>query len=195
MAGLCEGGNEPPGSLKASKRMNLLKGNKQELSHHCDHLSVPTPLQPSLFPRHKSLFPKTEFKLAIELFHLNAMELRQELTVIYGRNDFANASGALTLLSCIYENNLELLLPELVKLLRIICMISMTTSECYKCFSALKRIKTFIKNTMKEDGLSGLAMCSIEKTLLSIPDFNEHVSNHFAEQKERRMDFIYKQIN
>lgn len=160
-----------------------------------DHLSVAKLLQPTLFSKHRILFPEIEFQKAIKLFGLNQVQLRHELTVLYGRSDFQNASGALTLLTCIYENELQALLSESVKLLRIICTIPMTTSESERCFSTLKRIKSYTRNTMKEDRLNALAMCSIEKQLLATHDFNELVIDHFSQQKERRMDFIYKPIN
>lgn len=160
-----------------------------------DHLSVAMLFEPSLFSKHRIVFPESEFKIAVDLFKLNSQELRHELNVLYNRTDIANASGALTLLNCIYENNLVNLLPESVKLLQIIVTIPMTTGEAERCFSTLKRVKTFTRNTMKEGRLCALAMCSIEKQLLASQNFNELVINHFAAQKERRADFIYKQIN
>jgi len=83
------------------------------------------------------------------LFGLNKFELRQKLLVIYSRTDFKTAKGALMLLKLIYDNNLTQVLPESVKLLRAICTIPMTNAESERCFSTLKRIKTFTRNTMK----------------------------------------------
>lgn len=181
--------------IVAKEVCDLVMANIDERFAFSDHLSAAILFQPSLFPKHKLLFPDKEFQTTVKLFDLDENELRQELIVIYSRNDFQTANGALTLLKCIYENNLETVLPESVKLLRIICTIPMTTAESERCFSTLKRIKTFTRNTMKEERLSALAMCSIEKALLNVPNFNELVIDHFAEGKERRMDFIYKRIN
>ena len=72
----------------------------------------------------------------------------------------------------------------------------MVTSECERCFSTLKRIKTFLRNTMCQERLCALAMCSIEKKLVQeTTNFNELVIEHFVRNKERRMDFIYRNIN
>lgn len=69
----------------------------------------------------------------------------------------------------------------------------MTTAESERSFSTLKRIKTFLRSTMCQDRLTALAMCSIEKQLIQeTPNFNELVIEHFTRQKERRIDFIYK---
>jgi hypothetical protein len=69
----------------------------------------------------------------------------------------------------------------------------MTTSESERCFSTLKRLKTFLRNTMAQDHLNALAMLSIEKKLTrDIPDFNTRVIEKFATQKDRRAKFLYK---
>src|SRR5215469_9020021 len=60
-------------------------------------------------------------------------------------------------------------------------------------FSTLKRIKTFLRNTMDQERLSALAMLSIEKDFITkIADFNNKVIEKFAHAKERRKDFLFK---
>ncbi|XP_060845267.1 zinc finger MYM-type protein 1-like [Rhopalosiphum padi] len=67
--------------------------------------------------------------------------------------------------------------------------------EAERSFSTLKRIKTFLRNSMTEDRLTALAMLSIEKRMINnIPNFNEEVINRFAEKKERRIDLTYKYV-
>ena len=69
----------------------------------------------------------------------------------------------------------------------------MTTAESERCFSTLKRIKTFLRNTMAQDRLNALAMLSMEKNLIqNIPDFNTKVIEKFATKKNRRAKFMYK---
>ena len=49
----------------------------------------------------------------------------------------------------------------------------MTTVEPECCFSTLKRLKTFLRNTMKHDRLNALAMLSIKKELVKeMKDFD-----------------------
>ena len=69
----------------------------------------------------------------------------------------------------------------------------MTSCEAERCFSTLKRVKTFLKNTISEDRLNALAMLSIEKNLVrdSI-DFNQNVIDMFAQLKNRRAKFLFK---
>ncbi|GBO04549.1 hypothetical protein AVEN_208613-1 [Araneus ventricosus] len=110
--------------------------------------------------------------------------LKTELGVIYRRSDFRNMTGAISLLQFIIENNLQTTFSETYKLLLIIVTIPMTTAEAERCFSTLKRVKTFLRSTLSEDRLRALAMLSIEKRMINdIPKFNENVINLFALKK------------
>ena len=91
------------------------------------------------------------------------------------------------------ENNLQSTFTGTVSLLRILITTPMTKAESERCFSTLKRIKTFLRNTMSQDRLNALAMLSMEKKLVrDIPDFNNKVIERFATQKERRAKFLYE---
>ncbi|XP_049902360.1 uncharacterized protein LOC126391557 [Epinephelus moara] len=103
------------------------------------------------------------------------------------------SSGALTLFQFFMENNLQATFTETVSLLKILITSPMTTAESERCFSTLKRIKTFLRNTMTQDRLNALAMLSMEKNLVrNIPDFSKRVIESFATQKDRRAKFLYK---
>jgi hypothetical protein len=64
-----------------------------------------------------------------------------------------------------------------------------------RSFSALKRIKTYARNSQGEDRMSRLSLLSIEKKLLenilNNEDFYDHVINDFA-AKHRRIDLVFK---
>ena len=64
------------------------------------------------------------------------------------------------------ESNSAETFSETVLFLQAIITVPMTFCEAEKCFSTLKRVKTFLRNTMSEDGLDGLAMPAIEKNLV-----------------------------
>jgi len=99
-------------------------------------------------------------------------------------------------LKFIIENDLTLIFSECYKLLKIISTIPMTTTEAKRSFSTLKRIKTFLRNSMMEDRLTALAMLSIEKQMINnIQNFNEEVINRFAEKKDRKIDLTYKYVH
>ncbi|KAF2905734.1 hypothetical protein ILUMI_00447 [Ignelater luminosus] len=159
------------------------------------HLSVPLLFLPQNFEAFSKKFPENELTIATEAFpEINKPKLKTELEVMYSRTDLRNASGASSLLQLFIQNGLTRAFSESVKLLKIIVTLPMTTVENERCFSTLKRIKTFLKNNnkMSQDRLNALATLSISKKLIqSIPEFNRLVIDEFSELKQRQMDFKY----
>jgi len=51
--------------------------------------------------------------------------------------------------------------PNLHKLLRILCTLPITSAECERLFSTLRRLKTYLRATMTSERESGLALTSI----------------------------------
>ena len=76
-------------------------------------------------------------------------KLETELKVFYCRSDIHEYSKLVDLLKLILENNLDDVFSEVTKLIKILLTTPMTTSEPESCFSALKRIKTFVRSTVK----------------------------------------------
>lgn len=146
------------------------------------------------FVQYSNKFPESDFQTTLTLYpKLNGTKLRTELEVLYSREDLRCASGAAPLLQFFYDNNMSLTFSECVLVLKIIVTIPMTTVETERSFSTLKRIKTFLRNSMGNERLNALAMLSIEKKMVhSIPDFNKRVIEKFASSKNRRMELIYK---
>nr|CAH7735517.1 unnamed protein product [Callosobruchus chinensis] len=165
-----------------------------EVILNCEHLAVASLFYSENFGLYCGQFP--EEKLTSACFYyptLDQERLRNELTVIYLRNDCRRLNGALPLLKFLMKNHLADTLKETKKLLEIVITIPMITSEVERCFSTLNRIKAFLRNSMTEDCLPALTMLSIEKKLISeIDNFNDKVITNFANQKARRMDLIYK---
>ena len=120
---------------------------------------------------------------------LDKARLQTELSLIYEHEDFKGCSGALALFQVLMENNLQDAFTK--TLLKILITTPMSTAESERRFSTLKRIKTFLRNTMGQDRLNALAMLSIENGLVrDIPNFNTRVIERFAAQKDRRVKFI-----
>ena len=55
-------------------------------------------------------------------------------------------------------------------------------------FSKLKLIKSYLRSTMSQERLSGLAILSIEKEILTELECKNLISN-FASQKTRKINF------
>lgn len=124
---------------------------------------------------------------------LSGKKLKTELSLIYSKEELKACRGAVDLFQIFMENNLEEVFSETVTLLKIVITTPMTTAEAERCFSTLKRIKTFLRNTMTQERLNALALLSMEKRLVTeMTDFNQRVIEKFAVQRERRAKCMFK---
>lgn len=169
-------------------------GHTKERFAFIKHLICATLLQGDKFHEYNSQFPEAALNTTMEAYPLlNKSKLKTELSLIYSNNEFRNCTGAVALYQLFVENNLQDTFSETVTLLKILITTPMTTAESERCFSTLKRIKTFLRNAMSQDRLNALAMLSMEKKLVKdIPDFNQRVIERFASLKDRRAKFTYK---
>jgi len=61
------------------------------------------------------------------------------------------------------ENDLIQLMPELSKALKIFAILPVSSCEAERSFSSLRRLKTYLRNTMGQERLSSLALMHIER--------------------------------
>lgn len=193
------------------QRIELPESNRIILKEYCDiliaqikdryqytgHLAASSLFLPDMFQNYKKTFPQELFEETVTAYpFINSAKLKSELTVIYNREDMCgnrDINGILPLLLFIIKNNLKECLSEIYTLLEIICTTPMTTCECERCFSTLKRIKCLLRSTMTQDRLNALSMLSIEKQMVhDISDFDNKVIEVFANSKDRRLDFKYQ---
>lgn len=64
----------------------------------------------------------------------------------------------------------EDLFPNVCKLLKLLCLLPVTTCTSERSFSSLRRLKTYLRSTVSEDRLNGLAMLSIHRNEVLTPD-------------------------
>ena len=79
--------------------------------------------------------------------------------------------------------------PNINILLQILITLPVTTAEPERTFSALKRIKTFLRNRTAEDRLNGLAALNIHTR---IPVRVCDVIEVFSEVKDRKIELIFQ---
>lgn len=78
--------------------------------------------------------------------------------------------------------------PEVCTAFLLFITIPVTTASAERSFSKLKLIKTYLRNSMGQERLSGLAILSIEHSMAGCLNFDD-VINTFAEQKARKKEF------
>ena len=71
---------------------------------------------------------------------------------------------------------------------RILLTIPLTIASAKRSFLKLKLIKSYLRSTMSEEILNGLAILSIEKGMLAELECKNLISN-FASQKARKINF------
>lgn len=83
-----------------------------------------------------------------------------------------DVSTPLKTLEFIISNELEDMLPYLTLFLKLYLTICVFVASCERSFSKLKLIKTYLRSTMSENRLNGLALLSIEKGRMVNIDFD-----------------------
>ena len=74
--------------------------------------------------------------------------------------------------------------PNINVLLHILCTLPVTSAECERLFSSLKRLKTYLRSTMTTERQSGLAMLNIHYGRAIDSD---EIINIFATRHPRRV--------
>ena len=111
-----------------------------------------------------------------------------EIEVALFSKSFATLSNSIktmTELGCYLHSCLPAY-QNLYDTVQIALTIAVTSAECERSFSSLKRIKTRLRTTMGEDYLSDLAILSIEKDIASHILDNDEVINDFASADNNR---------
>ena len=158
-----------------------------------EHLRISQLFLESSFSLYLKCFPSDLIE-AVNNFYpvVDCKKLKTELLVIYNR-DSMHKGGLVKTLLHIKNSNLSDSFSETVKLLEILITIPMCSTEAERTFSSLKRIKTYLRNTMGQSRLNSLSVISIGRDLInSYSGFSEEVINLFINKKERRMHFHYK---
>ena len=77
--------------------------------------------------------------------------------------------------------------PNVYIAYRILLAITVTVASAERSFSKFKLIKSYLRSTMSQEKLSGLAVLSVEKEMLKALKYKNLISN-FASQKVRKID-------
>ena len=117
-------------------------------------------------------------------FDIDGLDLFSELKVLKEVLHI-NESSPINVLN--YIKRLEYF-PNACISFRILLTIHVTIASVERNFSKLKLIKSYLKSTMSQERLSGLAILSIEKEMLAELEC-KNLINNFASQKARKINF------
>ena len=79
--------------------------------------------------------------------------------------------------------------PNVSVAYRILLTLPVTVASAERSFSKLKLLKNYLRSTMSQERLNGLAMCTIERDILDTIDLNT-VLDDFALRNARRTIFL-----
>jgi len=79
--------------------------------------------------------------------------------------------------------------PNVSVAYRILLTVPVTIASAERSFSKLKLLKNYLRSTMSQERLNGLAMCTIEKDILDTIDLDT-VLDDFASRNARRSIFL-----
>ncbi|KAK0137692.1 Zinc finger MYM-type protein 1 [Merluccius polli] len=92
----------------------------------------------------------------------------------------------ITILNYLKEHKLEEVFPNMWVALRIAVTLPVTVASAERSFSKLKLLKTYLRSTMTQERLNGLALMSINQEVSTQITFEETI-NEFAIRKSRRV--------
>ena len=78
--------------------------------------------------------------------------------------------------------------PNVTIAYRILLIVPVTVASAEQSFSKLKLLKNYLRSTMSQERLNGLAMCCIENNMLDITDLDT-VIHDFASKNARKSRF------
>lgn len=128
----------------------------------------------------------SEQKDAHDESDINGLDLFTELKTL--TNIIPNNMKPLGVLRFIYNNRLNETLPNVSIALQILLTIPVTVASGERSFLKLKLIKTFLRSTMTQERLVGLALISIENDIAVTLDYSDLILN-FASKKARKITF------
>jgi hypothetical protein len=114
-------------------------------------------------------------------------ELFEELKVLISVIPF-HISDIRDMFKFVVQQKLSEVRPNVFILLTIIMTAPVTTASAERSFSRMKLIKTYLRRTMAQERLTGLAIHSIENEVASALDYSE-VFGSFSSRKSRERYF------
>ena len=121
--------------------------------------------------------------------------LINELKYMYIDSDFKKCKSVKSIYELIYKLKLTSALPEATKLIQLLLTIPLTSVANERSFSALNRIRSYLRTTMTHEKLSSLARISIEKSILNELDNKKELHNRILHEfaiRPKRLEFMYK---
>ena len=133
------------------------------------------------------------FEEAAKVYNIDEDTLRSEHKMFtHMKQSLDNTKSVSSLFKQLADKQRLNMIPELSKLMKIFAVIPATSCSAERSFSALRRLKTYLRNTMDQDRLSSLAIMAIEPGFVNrvLKDQMEQLINTFGSRNGRNSLFF-----
>lgn len=138
-----------------------------------DHMKTVTKVQ-YLIPRYVSEATYDDIVRLVDFYStdINVTDMKDEFKrwKIFWSNESKDELPATAIDAIRYSKSIQLYYPNICILLHILATLPVTTASAERSFSCLRRLKTYLRSTMCEARLSGLALMSIYRGKLPSTD-------------------------
>jgi len=83
---------------------------------------------------------------------------------------------------------MQLLYPNVTVLLQVLATLPVTTATAERSFSTLKRLKTYLRSSMRDDRLTSLALVHVHAE--TVPIETEEIIDKFASTGPHKLNFL-----
>jgi hypothetical protein len=111
-------------------------------------------------------------------------DLRLYIADVRSDVSFSNIETITELSKKMVETRRHLMYPLFYRLLKLVIVLPVATATVERCFSAMKLVKTFLRNHLNDDSLSDDVICYVEKEQMKKVT-NDQVVEYFMARRER----------
>lgn len=138
---------------------------------------------------------ETSFDIVANFYDLDEEDLKLEKSLYQNIETATNTDiGSRSTTPCqiawkMQSNGLHESLPQFWKVVHVLASIPVTSCSAERSFSCLRRLKTYLRNTMGNERVSSLALINIERHFSNMIDINS-VINIFGKRHGRAKYFF-----
>ena len=136
---------------------------------------------------------KNSFDVVADFYNLDVEDLKLEKNLFKNleieKNTDSDVITPCQIAWLMQSNGLHVSLPQFWKVVHVLASIPVTSSSAVRSFSCLRRLKTYLRNTMGGGRVSSLAVINIERHFTNKVDVNT-VINIFGKQHGRAKYFF-----
>jgi hypothetical protein len=101
---------------------------------------------------------------------------------------YNNLSGAVEVIQAMSED-VHRLFPQVDRLVRLMLICPVSSCEAERSFSSLRRLKTWLRNSMTQSRLNAIAVCHAHQDVLDAVDLERLAEEFISRSNTRKMAF------